>query len=226
MASLEQLAQYSTCDIADALQKLGVTPYGGYIPDIVMHSPEYCGGKTRIVGPAFTVEIVPKSDKISPTLSEPFVDLAPEESVIVIHAPEGCVKNAVWGGLMMARAKQRGAKGVIVDGRVRDILEQRADKFPVFCKGLSILGQASFTRPSAVNVPIKINGDFGMDITVHPGDIVVADVDGVVAVPPQLLDQVIRKCAVGVLEDGQCMEAIQQGMSVQEAFATFRGQHS
>ncbi|PHZ08752.1 RraA-like protein [Rhizopus microsporus ATCC 52813] len=216
--SLEQLKQFSTCEIADALLKLGQRPWGGYIPDIEMWSPTYCEGDTRIIGPAFTVKMVHKEDKTSPTPTEHFADAAESGSIIVISAPSD-VKNAVWGGLMSARAKAKGAKGVVIDGRVRDLNEHRQMQFPVFAKSHSILPQNAFVRPSEIQVPITLSA-----ATVNPGDIIVADLDGVICIPKDMVEQVIINCEKYMAIDDQCMKALQAGHSVKETFAKYRGQ--
>ena len=79
-----KLAGFSTCEISDALIKLG-SPNGGHIPDIHMISPS--NTTTRVCGPAYTVQMVLGSNKAAPKLSAHFVDTAPEGSVIVINAP-------------------------------------------------------------------------------------------------------------------------------------------
>lgn len=76
------LARYSTCEISDALIKLGL-PHGGHIPDIHMISPS----KTRLCGPAYTVQMVSSSNTTAPKLSSHFVDTATEGSIIVVSAP-------------------------------------------------------------------------------------------------------------------------------------------
>ncbi|CEI87583.1 hypothetical protein RMCBS344292_01993 [Rhizopus microsporus] len=208
--SLEQLKQFSTCEIADALLKLGQRPWGGYIPDIEMWSPTYCEGDTRIVGPAFTVKMVHKEDKTSPTPTEHFADAAESGSIIVISAPSD-VKNAVWGGLMSARAKAKGARGVVIDGRVRDLNEHRQMQFPVMFHLVLIV-------PNTF-VPITLSA-----ATVNPGDIIVADLDGVICIPKDMVEQVIINCEKYVAIDDQCMKALQAGHSVKETFAKYRGQ--
>lgn len=74
--------------------------------------------------------MVPITNTSAPKLSEHFADTIPEGSVICISQPENMI-NAVWGGLMTARAQIRGALGVVVDGRIRDLNEQREAGFPV-----------------------------------------------------------------------------------------------
>lgn len=79
-----RLAEFSTCELSDALIKLG-SPHGGHIPDIHMLSPT--DSSTRLCGPAYTVQMVLGSNKTAPKLSAHFVDTAPEGSVVVISAP-------------------------------------------------------------------------------------------------------------------------------------------
>jgi regulator of RNase E activity RraA len=157
------------------------------------------------------------------------------------------VKSAAWGGLMTAGAQFRGVHGVVIDGRARDLVEHRAAGFPVFARGHSTLGkphdwvvirtwrilnlttgQSPFTRPSELNVPVTIlpRPDFEnafentfSAVEVHPGDIIVADIDGVVCIPPELLANVIDSCRYSKHVDEKCMIDIQQGRSVQEVGA-------
>ena len=84
------LAQFSTCEISDALTKLSI-PHGGYIPDVNMVSPN---SNVRICGPAYTVQMV-LSPSSGPKLSSHFVDTAPSGSIIVIDVPPGLVHHTL-----------------------------------------------------------------------------------------------------------------------------------
>ena len=132
---------------------------------------------------------------------------------------------------MTAGAKSRGAQGVVISGRCRDLAEHRSQNFPVFARGHSTLGQSPFTRPSAVNVPVTIapegvipdtEGAFS-PATVNPGDFVVADEDGVVFVAPEMVPEVLKLVEKGREVDARCMADIQAGVGVQEAFKRHRG---
>ncbi|ELU39306.1 demethylmenaquinone methyltransferase domain-containing protein [Rhizoctonia solani AG-1 IA] len=248
LSPIEQLAPFSSCEISDALIKIGLThnakdapiQRGGYIPDINMLSPSPTvgdGQNTRICGYAYTVKMVRGDDLHAPKPSQHFVDAAPSGSIAVISVPPSkCenirggtylifltdVKSAAWGGLMTAGAQFRGVNGVIIDGRVRDLIEHRAAGFPVFARGHSTLGQSPFTRPSELNVPVTIlpRSDFEnafentfSAVEVHPGDIIVADIDGVVCIPRELLANVIDSCRYSKQVDEKCMIDIQQGRS-------------
>lgn len=135
---------------------------------------------------------------------------------------------------MTAGAKSRGVLGVIIDGRCRDLSEHRAANFPVFARAHSTLGQGSFSRPSELNVPLTIvpisdpwndaQGGVPFPSTiVNPGDILLADIDGVVCVPKDLVDQVAERCASAREIDEKCMQDIMAGAPIKETFKKWRG---
>ena len=158
---------------------------------------------------------------------------------------------------MTLGAQSRGAVGVVVAGRCRDIVEHRTAGFAVFARGQSTLGQRPFTRPSALNVPVSIStsisaGDAGVteapssslplpssstssstggsssgsgssDVEVKPGDWIVADEDGVVCVPREILGHVCAMAERGRREDVKCREDIIAGKGVQASFDKWRG---
>jgi regulator of RNase E activity RraA len=129
---------------------------------------------------------------------------------------------------MTAGARVRGVLGAIVSGRVRDTAEHRAVGFPVFARGTSTVGQAPFTRASEVQVPVTVNVDERLRgglpaVTVSPGDILLADEDGVVCVPKHLEQEVLRAAALGREVDARCLRDIQAGVGVAESFRRHRG---
>lgn len=103
------------------------------------------------------------------------------------------------------------------------------------------MGQSPFTRPSALNVPLEIRDPTQVwpsstaqadsadvnpvfpSTTVNPGDYVLADVDGVVVVPPSLAEKVLELAAKGREVDARVAADLQQGVSVAEAFKRHRG---
>lgn len=223
--------------MSDALLKLKVKE-GGYLPGIEMYSPTYLASPdVRVCGPAYTVKMVSQQDTNAPKPAQHFVDAAQAfpGHVMVVTAPS-LTRSAVWGGLMTARAQQLELKGVVLDGRCRDLLEHRDAGFAVFARGHSTQGQSPFTRPSELQVPIIISDPStqavdGADavknpkmpsVTVRPGDFVLADIDGVVVVPPRVADQVIGLAEKGRREDEKCLQDIKAGMPVKEAFAKNR----
>ncbi|KAL3446800.1 ribonuclease E inhibitor RraA/Dimethylmenaquinone methyltransferase [Aspergillus insuetus] len=209
--AFQALKQFSTCDIGDALVKL-CYPYGGFLNGLRMRSPvatPTSPSTLRIHGPAVTVKMI-EIERYSP--SQPpapplhFADANRPESIMYIQQPKG-LYSACWGGLMSTRAKAAGALGVVVDGRVRDLSEHRGLGFPVFSRDTSILGSAGFTRASEIDVPLQ----FKDDLWIHPGDILVGDEDGVVVIPPSLMEDVVELCRERCEIDLKTVEALKKG---------------
>ena len=135
----------------------------------------------RIAGPAFTVR-TPRHDNL---MLHAAIYRAEPGDVIVVEA--GDESMAVAGGNVCAVARKRGVAGFIVDGVIRDIGESRANGFPLFARGRSPIPAAK-EGPGEINHPIRCGG-----VVVHPGDIVVADDEGIVVVPLARAAEVLKK---------------------------------
>lgn len=133
----------------------------------------------RICGPAATVLEAATDEVLPPQHALDLIDEAAPGSVIVISIAGGEPNVAVWGGLMTAGAVANGHAGAVLDGAVRDLTEIRRDyDFPVYAREVSPGTTVGRYRTVASQVPVSVAG-----VMVHPGDIVVGDVDGVVVVP-------------------------------------------
>ncbi|KAI4593038.1 hypothetical protein KJ359_010124 [Pestalotiopsis sp. 9143b] len=217
---LQRLQKWSSCDVADGLSKLGHV-HGGFLEGLTMYSPHFQNGPTRIVGQAMTVKFAPKSDKDAPKLQGHYIDQIPAGTVVFISQPAPYI-NACYGGLMSLRAKYLNAAGVIIDGRLRDLQEHQDIEFPVFARGVGTTAGGAVCFPSELNVPVSLQSSI-QEATISPGDYIVADQDGVVCLPADLAEQVLDAIPAIASADEKCAEAIKGGMSVQEAFAKYRG---
>lgn len=211
--AVAQLKQFTSCDIGDALVRLKY-PQGGFLDGLRMFSPAFPG---RYFGPAVTVKMVEASDTTAPKPERHFADCNEAGSIMYIQQPKG-LPSACWGGLMSTRAKYLGAEAVVIDGRFRDIEEHKELNFPVFARSSSILGSNTFTRASEINVPLQFQGD----LWVHPGDIIVADVDGVVVTPASLVEQVVALCQERADIDAKMLEGLHKGEEMGELIRTLR----
>jgi 4-hydroxy-4-methyl-2-oxoglutarate aldolase len=135
----------------------------------------------RIAGPAFTVRTAPHDN----LMLHAAIYRAEPGDVIVVEAGDDSM--AVAGGNVCAIAQKRGVAGFIVDGVIRDIGESRANGFPLFARGRSPIPGLK-EGPGEINHPIRCGG-----IVVHPGDIVVADEEGIVVVPLARAAEVLKK---------------------------------
>jgi 5-oxopent-3-ene-1,2,5-tricarboxylate decarboxylase/2-hydroxyhepta-2,4-diene-1,7-dioate isomerase len=178
----------SSASASGDLRRLGFninTIYGQGIHPVVP------GG--RIVGPAVTLRYVPGRDDLaarerenqSRTRNELIETLQPGD-VLVIDAL-GRVDGGHIGDVIATRVQTRGAAGVVIDGGVRDVPYIKQMRMPVFARAAS--GPPSPLTPVDVNVPINCGG-----AAVMPGDIVVADDDGVCIVPRERAEELARVC--------------------------------
>lgn len=163
----------AVASVADAVDK--VCGRRGYLSSAI--KPRI--NDHRICGPAATVLEAATDEFVPPQHALDLIDEAPAGSVIVISIEGGEVDVAVWGGLMTAGAVANGHVGAVLDGGVRDLTEIRRDYgFPVYAREVSPGTTLGRYRTVASQVPVRVG-----DIVIHPGDILVGDVDGVVAVP-------------------------------------------
>jgi regulator of RNase E activity RraA len=151
----------------------------------------------KIVGTAATVLEVPSSEQHKPELAFEAIDEAPPGSVICIAAGADA-NTAVWGELMNAGAVARGHEGVVLDGGTRDVeLIRRDTDFPVYARSIVPASSIGRLMTIARDVPVEIGG-----VIVNPGDYVVGDEDGVVAIPAAHVEAIIA-----FAEEAEAVEA-------------------
>lgn len=195
--------------------KLNV-PHGGYLSGLKMYSPQYCSGPAKICGPAHIVRMVKASDTTSPKPKQHFADTITAGSVVFISQPKGLI-SACWGGLMSTRAMKLGAEGVVIDGRFRDINEHREMNVGLFARNISILGSNTFTRSAEINVPVKYEieeVEDAEDVIINPGDIIMGDADGVVAIPVDAVADCIEICRERAEIDEKTFAALRNGEEI------------
>ncbi|CAO1637590.1 unnamed protein product [Jaminaea pallidilutea] len=186
-----------------------------------MFSPDLLQAGVRVAGPAFTVRFERNiHQKQKPKLAEHWVDSTPADSILFLSAPADS-PSAVYGDLMSRRAKYLGARATFVDGNFRDIDTQRELRWPVFAKNVSVPADAEVTYAAAMNVPVRLQSTT-QEVWVNPGDILVGDCNGVVCIPQELTEKVSGVLADLKKIDDDTAAAIEDGMSVTEAFAKFR----
>lgn len=145
-------------------------------------------------------------------MTEALDQLRPNE----IYVATGAHNSALWGELLTASAKARGAVGAVVDGYTRDtpmVLEQN---FPVFCSGTWAQDSSIRTYVFDYRCDIEIG-----QVTIHDGDIVFGDVDGVLIIPRDIAEEVIEKALEKAATEKTMRKAIEDGMLVTDAFAKF-----
>lgn len=119
---------------------------------------------------------------------------ANEGDILVIDA-KGNTNRAVAGDFVISLAKGIGVQGFVVDGVIRDIAAIRELDFPVFSLGTTVAA-GNKNGGGKVNIPISIGG-----VTVHPGDYIIGDVDGVVVVPQEDAEQIVMAAEAKLEKD-------------------------
>ena len=125
--------------------------------------------------------------------------------------------SAAWGGLLTTAARSRKARGVVTDGGARDYAEIVELGFPTFCRGLTPYDSLGRMDVVETNVAIRCGG-----VAVRPGDLIFADVDGIVVVPQELADEAISKAWEKVNGESKVRAALSAGASIAETFAKYR----
>ncbi len=160
--------------------------------------PMHRGG--GLAGPAFTVK-VPPGDNL---LVHKAIDTAGPGDVIVVAAG-GLVEQAIIGEIMSSWAAKRGVAGLVIDGAIRDAAALAAGTFPVYARGASHRGPYK-NGPGEINVPVSIAG-----MVVHPGDIVIGDADGLVAIPQTDAEAVLAGARAQKQKEDASLAAIATG---------------
>ena len=131
---------------------------------------------------------------------------------IIVAATEACTNTAVVGDLMLGMAKNAGVLGVVTDGAVRDLEGIFNVNLPVFASAINP-DSPSRTGPGSAGLAVNIGGRM-----VRSGDIIVADRDGVVVVPCELLDGVISKLHNVQMAEKDIEKKIRNGLKMPESW--------
>ena len=203
-------SQVATASVADAVDKL--CGKRGYMDECI--KPRI--NDKRVAGPAVTVLEGPTTEFVPPQHALDLIDAAEPGSVMVIGI-NGEANVAVWGGLMTAGAYARNLAGAILDGGVRDVTEIRRDYgFPVYSRSISPGTTLGRFKTLGANVPVVCGG-----VEVHAGDIIVADIDGVVVVPRARAEEVLAMAQEIDSRELEQAKLIVQAKSLKEGLAKY-----
>jgi regulator of RNase E activity RraA len=125
---------------------------------------------------------------------------------VVVVATGGSRRNAPWGELLSTAAIARGARGAVVDGLVRDVRRIQALEFPLFAAGFKPVDSKGRGRVVSYNEPVQCAG-----VTVNPGDLVFADLDGVVVIPANAVSAVVKSATDKVSRENHSRDELRKG---------------
>jgi regulator of RNase E activity RraA len=203
-----RLQKLATSNLSDALDRLGISAA------IIGIVPQW--GKTKIIGRAITIRMIAAGAVQSKAhLGVDAIHSAEPGDVIAIDN-RGDLNNNCWGEILSMGALQKKISGVVVDGAVRDVDTCEEFGFPVHARGTVPITARGRIVQEAWNIPIRMG-----NIPVLPGDIIVADVNGMVAIPSAKLETVLKEAEEIAAKELAMVQALQQGESIIEVDKRF-----
>ncbi len=197
-----------TSVISDVVDSLGAH-YQGMRSDV---RPIYEGA--TVVGrayPVLTADVYKYiDDPYGPEIDA--VDSLKPNDVMVV-CTQRSTRTCFWGELLATAARARGARGIIVDGTVRDVAQITSMKFSTFATGIYMVDSAGRSIVIDHNCPVDCGG-----VLVNPGDIVFGDIDGVIVIPKAMEKEVIPLALEKASKEDQVREELLKGTLLRDVY--------
>jgi len=165
----------------------------------------------RMVGFAFTMRFIPireDKDKLRKPIQQTAMETCPPGYVLVVDA-RGDARAASAGDLFVGRLAARGCAGIVTDGGLRDSEGVLKTGLPAYHQRPSSPPSPVVHHPLELDVPIACGG-----VAVYPGDVIVGDCDGVVVIPPDIVDEIAAEALANTLSDEFAEEEVAKGRSL------------
>jgi regulator of RNase E activity RraA len=204
VGGLGALGDLSVPNVSDALDALGLD---AACRGILSLGSEH---SLPMIGPAFTVQFedVP-AGVLAPAAD--YIDDIPAGCVIVL-ANQGRLNCTVWGDILAFRALQLGLRGTVIDGCCRDIDTVRSAGYPLFARGIYMRSGRGRVRMVSAGRPVSIAG-----VTVHCGDVMWGDANGVLAIPRDHFRDVVGQARAVKEREDRIRAALDSGSRLSEA---------
>ncbi|MEU1180717.1 RraA family protein [Streptomyces sp. NPDC005820] len=199
------LKTLSTTDVSDALDRLGID---GQCLGIAPLDRSF-----RLVGQAWTLRYAPTGVDAG-TVGDYIDDLAAPQVVVIDNS--GRTDVTVWGDLLTSTASRNGVAGTVIDGVCRDVDRSLELTYPIYSRGNFMRTGKDRVRVDSIGEPVTIGG-----VRVSPGDWLLGDGDGVVAIPATRTEAVLE-AAVGIRDaEAHIRRAVEHGATLRDARAEF-----
>jgi regulator of RNase E activity RraA len=205
----QRASKLDTTSLSDALDRLGI---GGQCLGIKPLDHRF-----RLTGRAFTLLYGP-SAKPSGTVGDYIDNLAPDTVVVLDNG--GRENATVWGDILTTVAHTRGVAGTVIDGACRDTHLSLSLGYPIFSRSYSMRTGKDRVQVEGTNCTVNIG-----DARVNPGDILRGDSDGVIVIPREHEEDVLRVAEEIDQVEGQILKAVREGSPLVEARKQF-GYHT
>jgi regulator of RNase E activity RraA len=204
-------AELYSAVVCDALDSLGLRNQS---PRVQLPP---CSGESLLVGRCMTTLWTDMNHEVANPyeLELQAVDSCRADDVMICAA-NGSMHSALWGELLTTASRNSGCVGAIIDGAVRDVAKIRELDFPVFARGTSPYDSQNRQRVVDFGIPVEIVG-----VRFCPGDLVFADLDGIVVVPREVESEAIQRAWDKVHQENQVRDAIRGGMRATNAYEQF-----
>src|SRR3954463_16428456 len=196
--------------VGDILDELGFTHQ--FLPQPVQPMREEMTVAGRAM-PVLMIDVYGKQKQPFGKLTEALDQLQPGE---IYLASGGEMRCAYWGEILTATAKKRGAAGAVINGYHRDTPKVLEQNWPVFSRGRFAQDSAVRTQVADYRCQIEIG-----QVTVQPGELIFADLDGVVVVPNKVEAEVIERALAKARGEKLVRKEIEGGMSSTAAFKKY-----
>ncbi len=208
---LTGMLRFYTPLISDTMERLG---YGATALDYRIQSinPD---PSLKVCGVAFPCRVVPTDEYVEITTLLEMIDAIPENAFVVV-ASDAPIDAALWGGMMSARARARGAVGAAVNGGVRDIEQIASLGFPVFGEFRCIKDIRTRGFMAEYNVSVDCGG-----MRVNPGDIIFGDANGVTSIPHGRFDELYGELDRAFSEEAATHRGLIDGEDARGLFDTY-----
>ena len=169
---------------------------------------------TVIFGPAFTsIGTTVYSMPENPLVAQcKVVDQLGEDEIYVL-VTRGDYNCAVFGELFATAVNARKGAGVLLDGYARDVKALKEMKFPLFYKGRDVRTSKGRCEINECQIPVILDG-----VTIRPGDYIFGDIDGVIVIPKEVAEEVIRQAAETVEKENEVRTRLLNGSTLQKAY--------